>query len=58
MTKETMDNFIPKNAVTFCNKCALRKNYTSTCSKYPNGIPHEVLVQKEPCKKFVELKRG
>ena len=43
---------IPKNAVTFCNKCKLRKNFTATCTKYPNGIPHQVLTQKTPCKEF------
>jgi hypothetical protein len=53
MIEEMIDNRdIPKNAVTFCNKCQLRKNYTATCTKYPNGIPDEVATQKTPCKEF------
>ncbi len=54
--KSRWDN-IPKNAVTFCNRCALRKDYTATCKKYPENIPYEVLVQKEPCKEFEEKKK-
>lgn len=43
---------IPKNAVTFCNKCKLREPFTAVCTKYPNGIPHEAATQKTPCKEF------
>ena len=42
----------PRNAVTFCNKCSLRK--IATCKKYPDGIPIEILTQKTPCKEFQE----
>lgn len=43
---------IPKNKVTFCNKCELRDPFTATCPKHPNGIPYQVLTQKTPCKEF------
>ncbi len=43
---------IPRNAVTFCNKCKLRVPFTATCKKYPDRIPNEVLKQKTPCKEF------
>lgn len=43
---------IPKNAVTFCNKCKMRAKGTATCPKYPDRIPNEVLKQKTPCKEF------
>ena len=43
---------IPKNAVTFCNKCALRVPFKATCKKYPDRIPQEVARQKTPCKEF------
>ena len=48
----------PKNAVTFCNKCKLRENYTATCTKYPKGIPDEVLIQKTPCKEFEPITKA
>ena len=42
-SRETMDNFIPKNAVKFCNQCKHRIPYTATCKAFPNGIPKAVL---------------
>ena len=43
---------IPKNTVTFCNKCKHRAPLAATCPKYPNRIPDQVLTQKTPCKEF------
>lgn len=42
----------PKNRVRFCNNCKLRVVGTASCKKYPTRIPHEVLIQKTPCKEF------
>lgn len=41
--KETMDNFIPKNAAALCARCANHILGTLTCRAFPNGIPKEVL---------------
>ncbi len=51
MQKETMDNFIPKNAVKLCNKCKHRFNGTATCKVHPTWIPQEQLVS-DYCKDF------
>ncbi len=51
MSKETMENFIPKNAVKLCNKCKHRFNGTATCKVYPTWIPQEQLVS-DYCKDF------
>ena len=48
---------IPKNRVTFCNKCKLRVPHTATCKKYPDRIPQEVARQKTPCKEFEPIKK-
>ena len=47
-SRETMDNFIPKNAVKFCNQCKHRIPYTATCAAFPNGIPVEVATWRTP----------
>ena len=41
---ENRDHPILKNKVKQCNQCRKRVNFTATCEKYPNRIPHEVLV--------------
>ncbi len=51
MAKETMDNFIPKNAVKLCNKCEHHIRGTITCEAYPERIPHKQLIS-DYCKDF------
>ena len=48
-----LDNFIPKNACKQCNKCKRRAVGTITCTKYPERIPHKVLVGGN-CPEFEE----
>lgn len=50
-----LDNFIPKNACKQCNKCTHLKAKTTTCKKYPEWIPDEVLMG-EGCPEFEEKK--
>ena len=47
VSKDLVDNFIPRNAVKLCNQCSRRKNYTATCKTYPEGIPKKVLFSNE-----------
>ncbi len=56
MTKENMDNFIPKNAVKLCNHCQLHNRGTPTCKVYPKWIPIEVLGGDIICKEYIEKK--
>ena len=51
MAKETMENFIPKNAVKLCNKCKHHIRGTITCEAYPDRIPHKQLIS-DYCKDF------
>lgn len=41
---ENRDHPILKNKVKQCNQCRKRVNFTATCEKYPDRIPHKVLV--------------
>ena len=54
MVTENMDNFIPKNAVEFCNDCKKLHYGTETisCDLYPNRIPWDVLVGDVVCESF------
>ena len=40
---ENMDNFIPRNTVTECNRCIHRKPFEFWCEAFPEGIPEEIL---------------
>lgn len=56
MPNETNQNMIPRNAVKQCNRCKKRVNFTATCPKYPERIPHEVLTG-ENCPEFEEKEK-
>ena len=49
MSKENMDNFIPKNSAALCGRCKNHIPYTMTCKIYPMGIPKEYLGAEKTC---------
>ena len=52
--QENMDNFIPKNAVKYCNRCKHQTPKTVKCDAHPDGIPLELLVGRKKCQEFEE----
>lgn len=53
--QENMDNFIPKNAVKYCNRCKHQIPRTVKCKVHPDGISLELLVGRKKCEEFEKI---
>ena len=53
--KQSSREFVPRPRVLKCGTCKKFKPATDgplTCSKYPSGIPSEILRERENCEAF------